>query len=220
MAMDSKAMDGRRDGNSAFVHFAAATVAKMKGSRLISLLLLVAPAFALGVNDGFWCGKRIVQVGDPVWQVARRCPEPFWRERRDRPAAVDRHGRVVALARVEVWTLNFGPNRFMRQLEFVDGRLSRVRELGYGVRYEPGSRRCGPLDLGRAGETTAEIFARCGPPDYSYEVPAPGASGAYGYFGDARAGGERLMWTYDFGDRRSPRELLFVDGRLRRISPP
>lgn len=204
-----------------FVHPVVTKVTAMKGLWFIALLIMpVAPAGAAGLHDGFWCGKRIVQVGDPVWQVARRCPEPFWREMRDRPEVIDGHGRVLRLARVEVWTLNFGPNRFMRQLEFVDGRLSRVRELGYGVRYEPGSRRCEPLDLGQAGGTTAEIYARCGPPDHSYRVPAAGGYGYHGQPGVARTGGERLMWTYEFGDYRRARELLFVDGRLRRVSLP
>lgn len=179
-------------------------------------LLLLAPSFALGVNDGFYCGRKIVSVGDPLWEVARKCPEPFWKETYDRPLAADRHGRVLEMGRVEVWTLNFGARHFMRRLEFVNGRLSRVRELGYGVNFEPGSRGCSPHELNRAGETVAEVFARCGRPDHSYDIPAPRY---HGYFGaSARQSGERRVWTYEFGPRLQPRELLFVDGRLRRVS--
>lgn len=190
----------------------------MKALTTVLGLVLLTPALALGVNDGFYCGQRIVSVGDRVWEVARKCPEPFWTESYDRPLAADRHGRPLALARVEVWALNFGASHFMRRLEFVNGRLSRVRDLGYGVDYEPGSRRCGPHELAQAGKTTAEVFARCGLPDYSYEVPSPQH---YGYFGgSARQQGERRVWTYEFGPRRRPRELLFVDGRLQRLSIP
>lgn len=181
-------------------------------------LLLLAPALALGVNDGFYCGQRIVSVGDPVWEVARKCPEPFWTESREEPLVADRHGRVLEVGRVEVWTLNFGARHFMRRLEFVNGRLSRVRELGYGVNHEPGSRRCGPGDLTQAGETIAEVFARCGLPDYSYDIPSPRRHGYYG--SSVQQAGERRIWTYDFGPRLQPRELLFVDGRLRRVSIP
>lgn len=183
----------------------------------IPALLLLAPALALGVNEGFWCGQRIVELGDPVWKVARRCPAPFWQETYDRPVVIDRHGRALGLERVEVWTLNFGASQFMRQLEFVNGRLARVRRLGYGVDYDPGSRACGPFDVSQSGETMAEVFARCGRPDYSYEIPA---APVYGYYGGARQSGERRIWTYEFGPRQRPRELLFVDGRLRRISVP
>ncbi|MEE4303397.1 MAG: DUF2845 domain-containing protein [Wenzhouxiangella sp.] len=184
---------------------------------VVSALLLLASGPAFGAGDSLWCGQRIVKVGDPIWQVARKCPQPFWQEAYDRPAAVDRRGRAFGLDRIEVWTINFGPSQFMRRLEFVNGRLSRVRKLGYGVEYEPGSRRCGPYELGKAGETIAEVFARCGRPDYSYEVPA---EPAYGYSGLARHSGERRVWTYDFGPRQQARELLFIDGRLSRISIP
>lgn len=184
---------------------------------VLMLSLLFLPEQAFGVNDGFWCGQRIVKAGDRVWEVARKCPEPFWRETYDRPAAVDGHGRVLGLDRVEVWTLNFGANHFMRQLRFINGRLAQVRELGYGVAYEPGSRRCGPYELSEAGGTIAEVFARCGLPDHSYDVPQPPG---YGYYGGVRRAGERRIWTYEFGPRQRPRELLFVDGRLRRVSLP
>lgn len=190
---------------------------RMRSTLAPLLLLLFAPAIAFGVNDGFWCGQRIVQAGDRIWEVARQCPEPFWRETYERPAAVDRSGHVLGLERVEVWTLNFGANQFMRQLYFVNGRLSEVRNLGYGVEYEPGSRRCGPHDVSTAGETIAEVYARCGPPDYSYELSAPPA---HGYSGHARPLDKRRIWTYQFGPRQRPRELLFVDGRLRTISTP
>jgi hypothetical protein len=33
---------------------------------------------------------------------------------------------------VEVWTYNFGPRVFMRENTFVDGRVDRIRTLGYG----------------------------------------------------------------------------------------
>lgn len=181
------------------------------------LLLLLAPVSALGVNEGFWCGQRIVDVGDPIWEVAQRCPEPFWRESYDRPAAFDRQGHALGLERVEVWALNFGPSQFMRELSFVNGRLSRVRNLGYGVEYEPGSRDCGPHELSEAGDTIAEVFARCGAPDHSYELSAPAY---YGYYGPAARQERRRVWAYEFGSRRQARELLFVNGRLLRISTP
>jgi len=183
----------------------------------VVFLALTAPGFALGINDGFWCGQRIVQSGDRIWEVARQCPDPFWRETYQRPAAVDRHGRALGLEQVEVWTLNFGARHFMRQLHFVNGRLATVRKLGYGVEYEPGSRRCGPHELHGAGETSAEAYARCGTPDHSYEISAPAP---YAYHGHARHPGERRIWTYEFGPSQRPRELLFVDGRLQRISIP
>ena len=42
------------------------------------------------------------------------------------------HNRSVVEVPVEVWTYNFGPRVFMREVTFVDGRVDRIRTLGYG----------------------------------------------------------------------------------------
>ena len=183
--------------------------------RLSIILVGLAVAGTLPASaDTLQCGNRLIRAGDPVWQVARNCPEPFWREQYDRTSAADRFGRPVEMRRKEVWTLNFGSRRLMRRLVFVDGRLSRIDALGYGVEFTPGSRRCTPHQLNNAGDTIAEIYARCGEPDYSYVLPTPGV---YGYHGGRVDNQERLSWTYDFGSRHHPRELLFVDGHLHTI---
>ncbi len=178
------------------------------------LIALSATPLAVASADVLRCGSQLVRAGDPIWQVARRCPEPFWREYYDRTTVADRFGRPLELQRVEIWTLNFGRRQLMRRLVFTNGRLDRVQTLGYGVNYTPGSRRCTPHELNNAGDTIAEIYARCGEPDYSYQEPTPGL---YGYHGGRVDAQERLTWTYDFGTRHHPRELLFVDGRLQSI---
>ena len=33
---------------------------------------------------------------------------------------------------MEIWTYNFGPNKLMRRLRFVDGELQDIETLGYG----------------------------------------------------------------------------------------
>jgi hypothetical protein len=181
---------------------------------LTLLVLLVAAPTVWSAADTLQCGRQLVRSGDPIWQVARKCPEPFWRENYDRTSAADRFGRPLEMQRVEVWTLNFGARRLMRRLVFVDGRLARIHTLGYGVEYVPGSRRCTPHQLNNAGDTIAEIYARCGEPDYSYVLPTPGV---YGYQGGRVESQDRRTWTYDFGTRHHPRELLFIDGRLHTI---
>jgi hypothetical protein len=185
----------------------------MIGRVLVLMASIVAAPTLWGSADSIFCGNQLVRAGDPIWQVARKCPEPFWQESYDRARAVDRFGRALELQRMEVWTLNFGQRRLMRRLVFVNGRLSRIHALGYGVDFPPGSRRCAPRELATAGDTIAEIYARCGEPDYSYDIPSPGV---YGYHGGP-AQQERRLWTYDFGARHHPRELMFVDGRLHTI---
>lgn len=163
------------------------------------------------------CDGRLVQVGDPIWQVGRTCPEPFWREDFFEAVAVDRLGYPLFWQRVEAWTINFGGRRFMYRLFFVDGYLRRIDTLGYGVHWEPGSRRCSWRELEMAGQTAAEVFARCGPPDFQYDLPpvepysqAPGVGRS-----------QRQRWVYDFGGGRPARELEFRNGNLQfiRIQP-
>lgn len=180
---------------------------------LVLILLAAAPSLWASA-DTLHCDRQLVRAGDPIWQVARKCPEPFWREQYDRTSAADRFGRPLEMQRMEIWTLNFGSRRLMRRLVFVDGRLSRIHALGYGVEFAPGSRRCTPHQLNTAGDTIAEIYARCGEPDYSYELPTPGV---YGYHGGQVQTEDRRSWTYDFGSSHHPRELLFIDGRLQSI---
>ena len=46
---------------------------------------------------------------------------------------------------VETWTYNFGPNKLMRRVRFIDGIVEEVETLGYGYNdpqrgtYGPGS---------------------------------------------------------------------------------
>lgn len=176
-------------------------------------MLLAVPAMA--ADDSLYCGRSLVRTGDPIWQVARKCPEPFWREQYDRSAAHDRHGRALEVDRLEIWTLNFGQRKLMRRLLFVNGRLSRIEQLGYGVDHRPGSRSCAPRELASAGDTVAEIYARCGEPDARYDLPA---LDRLDHRGRLHRGPVRTLWSYDFGAQHHPRELLFVDGRLHSIA--
>ena len=183
---------------------------------LVTGLLLAGFGAVEAQARSFYCERQLVSVGDPIWSVARKCPDPFWSERFDRVRARDRRGDVLAAETVEWWYLNFGQRRLMRRLEFVDGRLNRIDRLGYGVDFEPGSRRCTVRQLENAGRTMGEIYARCGEPDYQYAFPLPGDSGRW--LGPGRPPVDRRIWVYDFGGRFHVRELLFIDGHLEHIS--
>ena len=89
-----------------------------------------------------------------------------------------------------------------------------ARCTGEESRWRPGSRRCTFHELENAGNTLAEIYARCGEPDHRYDLSPPGP---YSYAGPYASGERRERWTYDFGPRQHARELEFVNGRLQRI---
>lgn len=114
---------------------------------LARFLLVVLFAFGSSMSRAsvvptIRCDGGLISIGDPIWRVARACPEPFWRQDFDEAIAVDRFGAPPLWQRVETWTLNFGARRFMRRLVFVDGQLRRIDSLSYGVNWQPGSQRC------------------------------------------------------------------------------
>jgi len=98
---------------------------------IIISILLVSPAYALR------CGTQIVSEGDHKTSV---------RIKRGEPEAIEEHVIYKTLRRthhpygdelvvpitIEEWLYNFGPRRLMRQLWFENGKLVRIRSLGYG----------------------------------------------------------------------------------------
>lgn len=120
----------------------------MAGS--IGAVLLAASAAR--ATDGLQCSGRIVSLGDTLYQVRSVCGEPDDAQHRIETRTV-RHRVRVACGRerdpnaqcdttverstdvvVDDWTYDFGRERFIRFLTFVDGRLARVQTGGYGTR--------------------------------------------------------------------------------------
>lgn len=185
---------------------------------LIGSMFVTSPGMAQlrGADSGaFYCDRNLVRVGDPIWRVGRRCPEPFWVERWQEPLGYDRLGRPLAFGAeaIETWYLNFGHRRLMRRLTFRNGHLIREESLGYGVPHVPGTRRCDARKLQHAGDTVGEIYARCGEPDYRYDF-STSIGPHYGGPWPLPRGSDHQLWAYDFGRGRLVRELYFIDGRL------
>jgi hypothetical protein len=105
----------------------------MRAVLLLLALLVANDAFALR------CGHRLVQVGDYKLDVLEVCGEPDSVERRTGirgsrlrhpygALEIDRFEEVE----IEDWVYNFGPRKFKQLLEFEDGELKSIRNLGYG----------------------------------------------------------------------------------------
>ncbi len=113
--------------------------------RFLLAASLVAPLLLLlgSTAQALYCQNRIVAVGDPSVRVRELCGDPAdiverveHRERTIHRRAAD--GVVISdsfgvSVVVETWTYDFGPQRFMHALTFEDGRLRRIRALGYGT---------------------------------------------------------------------------------------
>jgi len=101
------------------------------------LLFLLASLPAAAFN----CGQRLVHEGDSSYDVRNKCGDPADIQTHTiyRQPVVWYYGRPVLAApgsaveaTVEIWTYNFGPNKLMRRLRFVDGYLEDIDTLGYG----------------------------------------------------------------------------------------
>jgi hypothetical protein len=95
------------------------------------------------------CGSRLISEGDPREKVLNECGQPSnveaWDEEQydyfDRPPSprlykeFERYGssyRVRSFVRVELWTYNHGPSRFMDYVRLENGRVRKIYSGGYG----------------------------------------------------------------------------------------
>jgi hypothetical protein len=109
--------------------------------------LFTATLLALGLTvlaplsahaDGLRCGNKLVAIGDTRVSVRNKCGDPVDVTHGTilrRPTYVFNgrlyHGDEVAVE-LENWIYNFGPNKFMRRVRFVDGIVEDVETLDYG----------------------------------------------------------------------------------------
>lgn len=101
------------------------------------------------------CGSMLVNKGDSQAKVLQYCGEPVDTTSRYviRPGTyppksnvvingkeVSGGERYVPFGRSEVlleeWTYNFGPNKLMRRVRFINGVVEDVRTLDYGYRED------------------------------------------------------------------------------------
>lgn len=113
----------------------------MRTSLLIGLTAVVMAMATPAHADGMRCGGRLIRDGDVRAEVRAFCGEPADVQTRTilrRPIYNAVNGRVIYLGEglteipVETWTYNFGPNKLMRRVRFIDGVVEEVETLGYG----------------------------------------------------------------------------------------
>lgn len=104
-------------------------------------LTVVAMASAIPAHaDSMRCGSRLIRDGDARAEVRAFCGEPADVQTRTilRRPFYNAAGRIIYFGDglvevpVETWTYNFGPNKLMRRVRFVDGIVESVETLGYG----------------------------------------------------------------------------------------
>lgn len=104
---------------------------------------LVAACFALlpalAAADSFRCGSKIISEGDTIEKVLQYCGEPTQQERTwmRRQPRFEYGGQEIPFegtedVPVDLWTYDFGPNRLMRRVRFIAGKVDSVETLEHG----------------------------------------------------------------------------------------
>jgi len=74
------------------------------------------------------CDTDILGTGLSQYEVLQRCGEPFFRDSRIEEvfSGISGGSRRLVERRIDEWTYNLGPTRFMRILTFKNGRLEEI----------------------------------------------------------------------------------------------
>jgi hypothetical protein len=190
--------------------------------------LLVALAAPGARADSIDCPGGIVQTGDSKLDLLAKCGRPsLVEDRATEKGAFDARNGVArrVVAPVDVWTYDFGRNRFMQLVRIVRGRIASIERGGYGYadeapwRGRPRKSACDPAVLGE-GKLTLEILSRCGEPavkdEWEEEVAAVRQVDGQVVYADATYR-TIAIWTYDFGPNVLVRYVRVEDGKVKRV---
>lgn len=83
-----------------------------------------------GQTSALRCANKLVDIGDRPHKVFERCGDPDFVDSYDRPFFFN--GYPQGYTHVDIWTYNFGPNRFIQELIFENGVLRSINQLDYG----------------------------------------------------------------------------------------
>lgn len=184
---------------------------KMMWGAVILLLFIPTEAFALR------CGNKLVDIGDRKIEVLEKCGNPLFVENWQEEVTVYR-GRLEKQIRrissnyIEEWTYNFGANRFIYFLRFVNGRLNRIEE------GQVGSNRLIPSvpqpDCGQRveiGDRRIDVLRKCGNPATTEKREdlrvTTSPTQEENVFADRVSQVDIEEWTYNFGPTHF---LLFI----------
>ena len=106
--------------------------------RAVWLAALLLPLAASA--DALRCGSRLISEGDPVEKVLQYCGEPTGTKRTwiTRQPRFEYGGQEIPFAGsedvpVDLWTYDLGPNKLMRRIRFVAGKVESIETLGHGT---------------------------------------------------------------------------------------
>jgi hypothetical protein len=98
--------------------------------RISTVLLIVGWALlfnSITRADSLRCGTNLIGVGDTKAEVLEKCGEPESTDSYCRNEYFQSRFGIDAIChRVDLWTFNLGVGRFLENIEFEEGRVSRI----------------------------------------------------------------------------------------------
>jgi hypothetical protein len=108
-------------------------------------ILLIVVLFMPLPAQAFYCGTRVISEGDALGRVEALCGPPTsvrhyvayesFHGFTHHPHHRIHHGpyyRFMTPVTVEEWRYNFGPQRFIQRVVFVNGAVKKIESEGYG----------------------------------------------------------------------------------------
>jgi hypothetical protein len=127
--MDSSAACIEREILSKAHRLAMKTVACL----LLAVLFPPPVTVAAQQTGTLRCSNGIVSINDTIPDVLTKCGPPAFQDRReDARAFGKRHDRTFETITVDAWTYNFGPQEFMYEVTFHNGRVAKIESLNQG----------------------------------------------------------------------------------------
>lgn len=167
------------------------------------------------LSHGFSCEGKIISPGDTKMDVIMKCGEPALKDSHEEQLTerLDDTTKRKTIITVETWTYNFGPQSFLRILEFRNGKLTEVSTGGYG--YADTKERAPLCDEQkvRKGDTKLDMLIQCG-------EPASKEDRIEEMIEEFDGGTKRKVsvnieeWTYNLGPNRFMRTFTFRNGKL------
>ncbi|UCH80491.1 MAG: DUF2845 domain-containing protein [Nitrospiraceae bacterium] len=230
---------------------------RIKISLVILILLISSTAFALR------CGSDLILKGDRKIEVLKACGESEFREEWEEETVTHITGETDELRgdliigretnigkshvnHLEKWTYNFGSNRFIQYLTFLNGRLRKIEDGPKGIDRDTLSgytkSRCSQLI--DEGDMKIEVIIKCGDPysiEFYWEERFSGVSSAVRtrkiprFFKDGnefkkdfRMKREKIHqqkrkfvnieeWTYNFGPGHFLNFITFENGKVVKV---
>jgi hypothetical protein len=175
---------------------------------LLSPILLLLSTMAH--SDSLRCDGELLSTGDRMFRVRELCGEPDVRVVK---SALD-VGYPGAIAYEEEWQYNFGPQRQLRFVDFVNKELRRVSTGPSG--FSSASADCDAQALDE-GISQLELQGRCGSPDRKARrvTARPFRLQPMGLL--YPRGVPATDWIYRFEGNRFTRVVTLIDGWVVRV---